>query len=117
MFPVMLHTKTCTILQGPLVCLVKSQLPDNICKCDENRCFCVINPRQTCVKSLFCDFCAQVAVNEVNQCQLVKNFENRINRLNIGIKCHSGINLETNGVDNTICQAVFLFYCMANKQV
>ena len=56
-------------------------------------------------------------MNGVNQCQLVKNFENRINRLNIGIKCHSGINLETNGVDNTICQAVFLFYCMANKQV
>lgn len=51
------------------------------------------------------------------QCQLVKNFENRINSMNIGIKCHLGINLETNGVDNTVYQAVFSFYCMANKQV
>ncbi len=31
-----------------------------------SRCFCVINPRQTCAKSLFCDFCAWVAVNGVN---------------------------------------------------
>lgn len=53
----------------------------------------------------------------VMQCQLVKNFENRIKSLNIGIKCHSEINLETYGVDNTIYQAVLLFYCMANKQI
>ena len=51
------------------------------------------------------------------QCQLVKNFENRTNSLNIGMKCHSGINLEINGMDHTICPAVLLFYGMANKQV
>lgn len=33
---------------------------------------------------------------------LVKNFENRTNSLNIGMKCHSGINLEINGTDHTI---------------
>lgn len=59
----------------------------------------------------------QIAVTVHKQCQLVKNFENRINSMNIGIKCHLGINLETNGVDNTVYQAVFSFYCMANKQV
>ena len=52
-----------------------------------------------------------------SQCQLVKNFENRTNSLNIGMKCHSGINLEINGMDHTICPAVLLFYGMANKQV
>ena len=51
------------------------------------------------------------------QCQLVKDFENWTNSLNIGIKCHLGMNLETNGVDHTVCRAVFLFYCMTNKQV
>ena len=51
------------------------------------------------------------------QCQLDKNYENRINFLNIGIKRHSEGNLGTNGVDNAICRAVFWVYCMANKQV
>ena len=37
------------------------------------------------------------------QCQLVKNVENRINGLNIGIKGHSGMNPETNGVVKAIC--------------
>ena len=51
------------------------------------------------------------------QCQLVKNVENRINGLNIGIKGHSGMNPETNGVVKAICWVVLWFYCMANKQV
>ena len=33
---------------------------------------------------------------------LVKNFENRINSLNIGTERHMGTNLRTNGVDNAI---------------
>ena len=51
------------------------------------------------------------------QCQLVKDFKSRINVLGKGIKCPSGMNLGLNGVDNTICQVVFLFWCMTNKQV
>lgn len=39
----------------------------------------------------------------VKQCQLVKDFENRINGLDIGIKCHSGMNFGISGVDNAIC--------------
>ena len=53
----------------------------------------------------------------VNQCQLVKNSEKRINGLNIGIKSHSEMKPEVNGMDSVIFQAMFLFYCMANKQV
>ena len=53
----------------------------------------------------------------VKQCQLVKNFKNHINSLITGIKFHSGMNPGVNDVDQVICQAVFLFYCMANKQV
>lgn len=37
------------------------------------------------------------------QCQLVKDFENRINGLDIGTKRHSGRNLGISGVDNAIC--------------
>ena len=51
------------------------------------------------------------------QCQLVKNFENRIKGLNIGIKGHFGMDPETNGVVKAICWVVLWFYCMANKQV
>lgn len=39
----------------------------------------------------------------VNQCQLVKNVENRINGLNIGIKGHFGMDPETNGMVKAIC--------------
>ena len=53
----------------------------------------------------------------VNQCQLVKNFENRINSLNIGIKYHSEMNPGANGVDHAICRTVLLFDCMVKKQV
>ena len=55
--------------------------------------------------------------NKVNQCQLVKNFENRINSLNIGIKYHSEMNPGANGVDHAICRTVLLFDCMVKKQV
>ena len=51
------------------------------------------------------------------QCQLVKNFENRINSLNIGIKYHSEMNPGANGVDHAICRTVLLFDCMVKKQV
>lgn len=44
---------------------------------------------------------------EVIQCQLVKSFKNRINGLNTGIKCYSGMNPGANDVDHTICRAVF----------
>ncbi len=64
---------------------------------------------------LSCQKCFCVTFDK--QCQLVKNSENRINGLNIGIKLHLGVNLDINGVNNAICRAVFLFYCMANKQV
>ena len=37
------------------------------------------------------------------QCQLVKNVENRINGLSIGIKGHFGMDPETNGVVKAIC--------------
>ena len=50
-----------------------------------------------------CDFCASVTVNGVNQCQLVKNVENRINGLSIVIKGHFGMDPETNGVVKAIC--------------
>lgn len=53
----------------------------------------------------------------VNQCQLVKNFENRISGLNIGMKCHLGADSETDSMNHAICRTVFLFYCMTNKQV
>jgi hypothetical protein len=39
----------------------------------------------------------------VKQCQLVKNVENRINGLSIGIKGHFGMDPETNGVVKAIC--------------
>ena len=52
-----------------------------------------------------------------SQCQLVKNFENRINSLNIGIKYHSEMNPGANGVDHAICRTVLLFDCMVKKQV
>lgn len=39
----------------------------------------------------------------MNQCQLVKNVENRINGLSIGIKGHFGMDPETNGVVKAIC--------------
>ena len=39
----------------------------------------------------------------VYQCQLVKNVENRINGLSIGIKGHFGMDPETNGVVKAIC--------------
>lgn len=47
------------------------------------------------------------ASEAVNQCQLVKSFKNRINGLNTGIKCYSGMNPGANDVDHTICRAVF----------
>lgn len=37
------------------------------------------------------------------QCQLVKNFENCINGLNIGIKCYSEMNPGKNDMDHAIC--------------
>ena len=51
----------------------------------------------------------------MKQCQLVKNFENRINSLNIGIKYHSEMNPGANGVDHAICRTVLLFDCMVNS--
>lgn len=53
--------------------------------------------------------CSVVHGPDVDQCQLVKNLENWANSLNIGIKFHSGMNLETNGMDNAVCRAMFLF--------
>ena len=53
----------------------------------------------------------------VIQCQLVKNFENRISSLNIGMKCHLGAGSGTDSMNYAICRTVFLFYCMTNKQV
>ena len=57
--------------------------------------------------------CFPVTVH--GQCQLVKNFENRINSLNIGIKYHSEMNPGANGVDHAICRTVLLFDCMVNS--
>jgi hypothetical protein len=37
--------------------------------------------------------------------------------MNIGAGHDSGADSGTTGMDNTIRQAVFLFYCIANKQV
>ena len=59
----------------------------------------------------------EIEVIDMLQCQLVKNFENRINSLNIGIKYHSEMNPGANGVDHAICRTVLLFDCMVKKQV
>ena len=59
----------------------------------------------------------KVSVDNMKQCQLVKNFENRISGLNIGMKCHLGADSETDSMNHAICRTVFLFYCMTNKQV
>ena len=69
---------------------------------------------------MFSSITSNPAVNEntrMIQCQLVKNSENWINALNIGIKHRSEVNLGTYDENNAICWAVLLFYCMANKQV
>ena len=54
--------------------------------------------------TIFINLCQfQVArVTIHGQCQLVKNPENRINGLDIGIKHRSGVNLGTDGVNNAI---------------
>ena len=49
------------------------------------------------------DTMQQVHGAGVKQCQLVKNVENRINGLSIGIKGHFGMDPETNGVVKAIC--------------
>ena len=76
-----------------------------------------VNPRNTVPECPFCVHFVAGHGRAVNQCQLVKNFENRINSLNIGIKYHSEMNPGANGVDHAICRTVLLFDCMVKKQV